>query len=112
MNIKNLDVLLLRRIVTDVKNECLDRIIEVILYGSYAKGTATLKSDIDILVILKGSLEKSEDFENVPVTDEETMWKRYNKLIHLCYIAEADYLNGKEKELRDVPSYGVSIMSI
>jgi len=112
MNINNLDVRLLRRIVTDVKNECLDRVIDVILYGSYVKGTATPNSDIDILVILKGSLEKPKDFENVPVTDFETMWERHNKLIHLCYIAEADYLNGKEKEFRDVTSYGISIMSI
>ena len=112
MNIKNIDVQLLRRIVTDIKNECSDRVVDIILYGSYVKGTATKESDIDVLVILKGTLEKAEDFENVPVADYETMWKRHNRLIHLCYITENDYLEGKEKEFRDVPNYGISIMSI
>ena len=112
MDINNIDAGLLQRIVTDVKNECLDRVVDVILYGSYVKCTATPKSDIDILVILKGSLNKPEDYENIPVGDYETMWKRHSKLIHLCFTTETDYLNGKDKELRDVPSYGISIISI
>lgn len=84
MNIKDLDVQLLRRIIADVKNECSDRVADIILYGSYVKGTATPKSDIDILVILKGTLEKPEDFENIPEADYETMWKRHRKKISRC----------------------------
>lgn len=107
-----LDVQLLRRMVEDVKNECPDRIIDIILFGSYAKGTATEKSDIDILVVLKGTLEKVEDFENFPESDYETMWKRHKRLIHICVTCEANYLKGKDIEIRDVPNYGISILNI
>lgn len=108
----NLDVQLLRRIVSDIKNESRDRVKDIILFGSYAKGTATEKSDIDILVVLNGTLEKVEDFADFPVSDYETMWKRHDRLIHICVTCENDYLKGKDIEIRDVPNYGISILNI
>jgi len=37
-----------------------DRIKEVILYGSYARGEATRDSDVDVLVLVDESLDPSE----------------------------------------------------
>ncbi len=37
-----------------------DKIIEVILYGSYVRGDATEDSDIDVLVLIDESLNPSE----------------------------------------------------
>lgn len=112
MNISDLDKSMLRRIVSDLQNECGDRLEDVLLFGSYAKGTAKPDSDIDILVILSGSLDELEDFENFPDTSYETMWSRYNLLIHCCVSSRKDYTNRRHKELRDVPEYGISIFSL
>lgn len=112
MDIRDLDVRLLRRIVADAKNECVDRIVDIILFGSYAKGTATEKSDIDIAIVLKGTLKSPADWNNTPKSDYETMRERHNRHIHMCVISERDYYDRKEKEFKDVPDYGISILNI
>jgi len=42
-----------------------DRVIEVILYGSLARGTFSKDSDIDIAIILKGKVNKSKEINKI-----------------------------------------------
>lgn len=48
-----------------------DRLVRVILYGSFARGKATEDSDIDIAVVLKGEVDKVPDMNRVsdPIYD-------------------------------------------
>jgi len=42
-----------------------DRLVDIILYGSFAKNNATKESDIDIAVVLKGRINKSIEIDKI-----------------------------------------------
>ncbi len=42
-----------------------DRLTDVILYGSFARGEPTEDSDIDIAVVLKGKTDKTEEIDRI-----------------------------------------------
>jgi predicted nucleotidyltransferase len=42
-----------------------DRLVKVILYGSFARGKATEDSDIDIAVVLKGEVNKMLEIDRI-----------------------------------------------
>ncbi len=42
-----------------------DRLMDVILYGSFARNTSTNDSDIDIAVVLKGTVNKTKEIDRV-----------------------------------------------
>lgn len=42
-----------------------DRLVDVILYGSFAKNNATKDSDVDIAVVLRGRVNKSEEISRI-----------------------------------------------
>ena len=42
-----------------------DRLVEVILYGSFAKDNAMQESDIDIAVVLKGTVSKPKEIDAI-----------------------------------------------
>ncbi|MDP3024536.1 MAG: nucleotidyltransferase domain-containing protein [candidate division Zixibacteria bacterium] len=42
-----------------------DRLLNVFLYGSFAKGRANKESDIDIAVILKGKVNKGKEIDKI-----------------------------------------------
>lgn len=69
-------------------------IYSIILYGSVARGTQTLESDIDIAVIVKSYTEKMHDEMTDLVIDLEL---EYNKVLSVLLI---DY--DKFKEWEDV----------
>lgn len=50
-----------RDLVAVFKNE--SRVLVAYLFGSYAKGVYTAKSDVDIAVLLDGRLDKQESFD-------------------------------------------------
>ena len=71
-----------------VKEKYRDNVEEIILFGSYARGEAEDKSDIDILVIWKGrSIEGWNALESI-ATD---ILIDYGILISLKIIAPKDY---------------------
>lgn len=55
----------LKRILDELKQEFLNiygtRLESLILYGSYARGDAGLGSDIDVLVVLAGSVDAGDE---------------------------------------------------
>ncbi|MCJ7458966.1 MAG: nucleotidyltransferase domain-containing protein [candidate division Zixibacteria bacterium] len=42
-----------------------NRLVDVFLYGSFAKGRANKESDIDIAVILKGKVNKGKEIDKI-----------------------------------------------
>jgi len=42
-----------------------NRVVEIILYGSFARGTPHRDSDIDIALVLKGRINKSKEINRV-----------------------------------------------
>lgn len=57
-----MDATALRELVDGILAIFGDQVVRIILYGSYARGSYTSESDIDIAILLNGNLsEKTED---------------------------------------------------
>ncbi|MBI5886716.1 MAG: nucleotidyltransferase domain-containing protein [Deltaproteobacteria bacterium] len=57
-----------------------DRLVSVILYGSYARGEATADSDIDVAVVLKGEVAPGMEIDRMlDVTTDLSL--EYNTLV-------------------------------
>jgi len=69
----------------------ISRNITVILFGSYAKNTATEKSDIDILVISQGEIELDK------ITKE--IYAKYGKEINPILMDSNEFKNQKDKPI-------------
>jgi predicted nucleotidyltransferase len=48
-----------------LKKTYADRLIAVIIYGSFVRNKATKKSDIDIAVVLKGKVNKGKEIDTI-----------------------------------------------
>ncbi len=42
-----------------------DRLVDVILYGSFARGSPDENSDVDIAVVLKGEVNKAKEIDRI-----------------------------------------------
>ena len=42
-----------------------DRLVRAVLFGSYARGEATEKSDVDVLVVLGGEVDSWEEYRRL-----------------------------------------------
>ncbi|MGM0510888.1 MAG: nucleotidyltransferase domain-containing protein [Thermoplasmatota archaeon] len=67
-----------------------DRLEEIILYGSYARGEETPDSDIDIAVILSDEVKKGEEIDRMIdiITDLNL---KYDVLISIYPVSKDDY---------------------
>jgi len=55
-----------------------ERLHAVLLFGSYARGTANSESDMDVLVVLQGAVDAYEEVRRMsgPVYDLELEWEQ------------------------------------
>ena len=86
-----------------------DRLVHVILYGSQARGEATADSDIDVMVVLKGTVDLPgrEIDRMMPVLEQ--LWNCYTELVTIVPISERDYQNRKSPLLLTVRAEGVPV---
>ncbi len=54
---------ILTQLRSQLENHYGDRIVQLILFGSQARGDAHPDSDIDVLVVLKGEVNQGEEIE-------------------------------------------------
>lgn len=55
----------LKKVRRYLKKVYQDRLVDIILYGSFARNKATIDSDIDIAIILKGEVKPSKEIDRV-----------------------------------------------
>jgi predicted nucleotidyltransferase len=74
----------------EVKKIYENRLDKVILYGSWARGTATNDSDIDLLVVLKGKISPGREIDrmNDCITDLNL---KYDTLISVVPVSSEAY---------------------
>jgi len=82
------------------------RLRGIILYGSWARGTATEDSDIDLVVILEGEVVPGLEIDRMIelITD---IGLKYNVLISVYPVSERDYATIKSPLLMNVRREGV-----
>jgi uncharacterized protein (DUF433 family) len=102
----------LKTILSEVKQELKklykDGLVDIILYGSYARGDYNENSDIDLLVVLK-SIETAGKETDKIVDAIYDISLKYNTLISVVPVTFKDYKNINSPLLLNVRQEGVLV---
>jgi|GEM_PF-103038 len=102
----------LKSILSEVKQELKklykDDLIDIILYGSYARGDYNENSDIDLLVILKSMETAGKETDKIVDAIYDINLK-YNTLVSIVPISYKDYKNINSPLLLNVRQEGVLV---
>lgn len=84
------------------------RVVDVVLFGSQARGDAVVGSDIDVLIVLQDTVSQ---FEEVARTSEFTsaLCLKYDVLISRIFISEEEYQHSQMPFMRNVRREGVHL---
>ena len=84
------------------------RLVDVVLFGSQARGDAVTGSDIDVLIVLKDTVSQ---FEEVARTSEFTsaLCLKYDVLLSRVFVSEKDYLHSQMPFMLNVRREGVHV---
>lgn len=84
------------------------RLKQVILYGSYARGSARADSDLDLAVVLKGKVKPGKEIDRMLDAVVE-MNLNYQVLISVYPVSEQDFLFRKSPLLMNIHKEGARI---
>ncbi|HAX62433.1 MAG TPA: nucleotidyltransferase domain-containing protein [Elusimicrobia bacterium] len=85
-----------------------DKLKNIILYGSWARGTATDDSDIDLIVTLTGNVTPGAEIDKMINVITEVNLK-YGVLISVYPVSEKEYSITKSPILMNVRKEGISV---
>lgn len=85
-----------------------DNLIDVILYGSYARGEEKEDSDIDLAIVIKGEIRPFKEIDKMTSIAGDIDLK-YNVLLSLHPISEIDYFNRRTPLLTNIREEGILI---
>lgn len=100
----------IQRVVADFKREVReiygDRLVKVILFGSWARDTATEGSDIDLLVVLEGEVMPGREIDRMIdcITDINL---RHDTLVAVIPISKYQYTNAINPFLINIRKEGI-----
>ncbi|RKZ23324.1 nucleotidyltransferase domain-containing protein [bacterium] len=98
----------LRRFKEEIHRIYGERLKEIILYGSWARGTATKESDIDLVVILKGRVFPGREIDRMIDVITE-LGLEYGVLISVYPISERTFRHVKSPLILNVKREGVVV---
>ena len=84
------------------------RLVHLLLYGSQARGEATAESDIDILVVLHGSVDPGAEIARAGCLTA-SLSLQYNVVISCAFVAEERFRSGRSPFLLNVHREGVPV---
>ena len=86
-----------------------ERLSRVVLYGSYARGDARPDSDVDVLVVLKGTYDLYKELKQL-VQLQTDLLDRYGELVSFQPYSEAEYLHRDRSFLVTVHEEGIELL--
>lgn len=91
-----------------VKNLYGDKLKQIILYGSCARGDASKESDIDLLIILRGRIVPGKEIDRmIDIITEINL--KHDVLISVYPVSEEDYKKVKSPLLINIRREGIII---
>lgn len=85
-----------------------ERLIQIILFGSVARGKPSPDSDVDVLVVLKGSVDQWVEIERTSkIIDELSL--QTDELINCIFMDENHFQYGSDLLLRNIRQEGIVI---
>lgn len=85
-----------------------DRLVEVVLFGSTARGDDRPESDVDLLVVLRGPVHRYDENKRLAKIVVDLM-PQYDRGITPIVMDEATYHDGNWPLLRNVRAEGVPL---
>jgi predicted nucleotidyltransferase len=85
-----------------------ERLVQMLLFGSQARGDAEPGSDIDVLVVLKDPVRAGEEIERT-IDCVADLSLQYNEVISCAFIGEDRFKHRHGPLLRNVRREGVRI---
>ncbi|NEO26336.1 MAG: nucleotidyltransferase domain-containing protein [Kamptonema sp. SIO4C4] len=83
-----------------------DRLVHLILFGSQARGEATPDSDIDILIVLKGTVNIGEEIQRTsPII--ATLSLNYNIVLSRLFMNQETFTKKSSPLLRNIRQEGI-----
>jgi len=102
----------LRTILVDVRQrlESLygDRLVKLVLFGSQARGDAEPGSDIDVLVVLKGSVKPGEEISRTSAIRSDLCLK-FGEVVSCIYMDADRFAHRNGPLLRNVRKEGIAL---
>ena len=83
------------------------RLIKILLFGSWARGTATADSDIDLAIVLGGTVQQGREIDriNEMVTDINL---QYGVLLSIYPVSESDFERVNSPLLLNIRREGIA----
>lgn len=85
-----------------------ERLVQIVLFGSQARGNATPDSDIDVLIVLRGPVHWLTESERISTVVAE-LSLRYTELLNCTLIDEAAFLHQTEHLLDNIRQEGILV---
>lgn len=85
-----------------------DRLVDMLLFGSQARGDATPESDIDVMVVLKGHINPGDEIARTGEVSAEISLK-YDVVISCVFVSAECYAAGRSPLIINVRKEGVPI---
>ena len=98
---------ILKKLKEEIEKLYGKRFKNIVLYGSWARGEATDKSDIDVIVILKGKVIPGKEIDRmIDIITEINL--EYGVLISVYPVSEDDYFTVNSPLLINVRREGIA----
>jgi predicted nucleotidyltransferase len=85
-----------------------DRLVKLILFGSYARNQANSESDIDLLIILKKPVSQVQEIYNMSDLRVKILLE-YDQLVSIIPIAQQDFQTRDIAYLRNIRREGIEL---
>ena len=85
-----------------------DRLAQLVLYGSQARGDADPGSDIDVLVVLYGEVNPSHELKRVSDIIYDVSYQ-HDVVVSCVFVAEEVYARGEGPLIRNVQREGMNL---